>query len=160
MLVQDFYLGKATKQDVYDFVIGQIRLQGRPSFNAGTSSCKYRYANLKCGIGFLIPDEFYSYRMDDENLGPWELFSDLADRERTATSYEESQSYAHSDGLSEEFLYDMQKLVHDKWAGIVEMRQKIDTDDHWYLDSLEESAEVFCAVFDLIYSPPSVTVTT
>lgn len=49
-------------QQVYDFVAEKLLKQGKKS--AFGESCRYRFKDLKCAAGFLIPDEKYDPRME------------------------------------------------------------------------------------------------
>jgi hypothetical protein len=136
MLVQDFYLGKATKQEVYNFVIEQLRIQGRPSVNSN-GACLYRSGCLKCGIGFLIPDEDYYIDMDEFPDEVWDFFRSLAPEEE-----EESLD------TSQRFLRSMQVSLHDRWSSWDCQKEGAES-------TLEVTAEKFCEYVELVYSPPA-----
>jgi hypothetical protein len=140
MLVQDFYRGLVTKQEVYNFVIEQLRIQGQPSTNS-KGQCLYRSGCLKCGIGFLIPDEHYNTDMEEADPKVWDFFRALAPEEG-----EESLN------ASQYFLIAMQVRLHDCWScwscreGGAELGLEL---------TLEATAELFCEHAGLVYSPPA-----
>lgn len=64
-----------TLQEAFDFIVTNLRKQGRPSISEGCdddseeTGCAYRGADgMKCAIGFLIKDRFY--RPEMEGFGP------------------------------------------------------------------------------------------
>lgn len=70
------------RQKCFDIVAEGLILQNRKSqkFDQdGEPHCAYRGEDgTKCGIGFLIPDEFYDYRMDEcSSVGVADLISDF-----------------------------------------------------------------------------------
>lgn len=53
------------KQEIFDYVITQLRKQKVRSYNAKDYQCMYRMKNgLKCAIGHLIPDNKYDQKFD------------------------------------------------------------------------------------------------
>ena len=66
-----------TKQETFDFVVGNLIKQGRPSvhsvqhvgMNGPSITCRYRSdAGLKCAAGWCIPDEQYDPSMEGQTV--------------------------------------------------------------------------------------------
>lgn len=61
---------KLDRQWAFDTALNGLRAQGKRSVSPENNSCAYRSPEgLRCGIGFLIPDERYSSRL--EGMGAW-----------------------------------------------------------------------------------------
>ena len=59
-----------TNQQVFDNALFGVRSQGyRQSKDDRIGTCCYRSGDLKCGIGYSIPDEMYRPYLDDPELG-------------------------------------------------------------------------------------------
>jgi len=69
-MTKELDLFVATMQDVFDFIVTRLIEQGEPSIQSGINSarCMYRYGNLRCAIGHLIPDKAYTPKMEGKNV--------------------------------------------------------------------------------------------
>lgn len=56
-------LADCTEQEVFDFIANHLLTQNRQSVNEN-GRCLYRYENLKCAAGCLIPDSDYSFGLE------------------------------------------------------------------------------------------------
>lgn len=57
-----------THQQFFDNALFGIRAQKVPCINPATTSCMYRLGELKCALGFSIPDDRVFYGMDNKGL--------------------------------------------------------------------------------------------
>lgn len=98
----------ATKQEIFDFVAKKLFAQGKPSLDKEEAhkfkSCRYRAGDLKCGVGFLIPDRLYREVMDEDSLGAGNLIDNYPDLA--------SDTVINLDNKS--LLMDLQD-AHDNW---------------------------------------------
>lgn len=51
-------------QEAFDTAVNGIIEQGKPAYDPELDRCVYRYKDLKCAVGMLIPDEKYTPQMD------------------------------------------------------------------------------------------------
>jgi len=56
-----------TNQQVFDIVVKGLASQGWQRSAEG-QDCMYRYNELRCAAGWLIPDELYSYNMERKTI--------------------------------------------------------------------------------------------
>lgn len=56
------------KQDVFDHVVGNLFKQGKKSIIKSTETCRYRHRGLKCAAGWVIEDDEYSYKMENNDI--------------------------------------------------------------------------------------------
>lgn len=63
-LVTIHNLKDCTLQEVFDFIVGHLYWQGRPSRDEITGQCMYRTGGLTCAAGCLVP--IVHYRPDNE----------------------------------------------------------------------------------------------
>ena len=69
---------KRSKQEIFDFVVNHLRLQGKKPLNEH-GTCAYRGENnRKCAAGCLIPDDSYSPDMEGEAWGSGVATRDLS----------------------------------------------------------------------------------
>jgi len=55
-----------TLQEIFSKVESHLLTQNKQS--RGVSGCKYRYRNLKCAVGCLIPDELYTKSIEGKGI--------------------------------------------------------------------------------------------
>lgn len=58
---------KQLMQELLDKVVTGMCKQGKPSTNKG-GTCRYRSGELKCSIGMLISDEYYTEDMEGSSV--------------------------------------------------------------------------------------------
>ena len=51
-----------TDQEVFDLITSRLLAQDQQSFDG--AQCRYRFNNLKCAAGYLIPDDLYSEKFE------------------------------------------------------------------------------------------------
>lgn len=126
-----------TKQNIFDFVVQQLRKQGKPSFDPSkvvkssnqiyqNNGCLYRKYEadgtiLKCAAGHLIPDNEYSLNIENTSI-----FDGLNSR----TFQKISGTWLRSNLIA-----DLQ-LIHDR---------------HW--DEREEKWMKLATQYNLVYQP-------
>jgi hypothetical protein len=60
---------KALKQELFDTVAGHLLRQHEKSTIMGGNSCQYRgHDGLKCAVGILIKDDYYTYHVEGQNV--------------------------------------------------------------------------------------------
>lgn len=53
-----------TSQEIFDKVCKHLVTQNKKATRPGRRMCNYRYGDLKCAVGCLIPDEVYKPSME------------------------------------------------------------------------------------------------
>jgi hypothetical protein len=128
------------RQLIFDVVLFGMRAQGRPSMNNGT--CLYRgKGGDRCAVGMWISDSAYSPEMEEKGVGSlvtgayrngWTLPSWFAEQ----TTFLAALQNAHDTAASQAILYG---------------------DTRGFLAIFEETMKEVARRHDLIYYPPSVS---
>lgn len=106
-----------TLQEAFDTAVTGMLKQGRRSVSAyDPSSCRYRgCGGLKCGVGFLIADEYYSESIERQAVCDNEVLSAVADSGYPADKealelYEEIQDI-HDGDLPADWAVELESLA-------------------------------------------------
>jgi len=58
----------SSRQEIFDYVTPLLFAQGERSMLEGGTTCAYRGVDgMRCAVGFLIPDELYSYGLEGKS---------------------------------------------------------------------------------------------
>lgn len=64
-------LATSTAQEVFDYIANHLFTQNIKAYDDNAGTCRYKFNNLKCAAGCLIPDEKYDLKMDDSIMSGW-----------------------------------------------------------------------------------------
>jgi len=93
----------SSRQEIFDYVTPLLFAQGERSMLEGGTTCAYRGVDgMRCAVGFLIPDELYSYGLEGKSA----MDVDITKRLNNVITTDDDL------GL---FLTDLQD-VHDGWT--------------------------------------------
>jgi hypothetical protein len=106
-----------TPQEIFDKVAVHLLTQNRVSMNEKNDLCAYRGVDgLKCAVGVLIPDEFYSPEIETtgaENLPEWVWKAMDIDQTEGNVELLDRLQRTHDDFGPESWVADLKKVAED-----------------------------------------------
>jgi len=129
-------LSSATKQDVFDYVVLSLIIQGRPSITDDIMAvdpaggiCRYRSTTddkqtLACGAGHLISDREYGPEFEGTNIRSVMRRAPHLDLSRWVNADEDGSEHRLA------FVTDLQK-AHDVWEGSVDAEHILRDPARW-----------------------------
>lgn len=132
------------KQAVFNQVITHLAKQGKPASN-GAGSCMYRDGELRCAIGSLIKDEFYSPALERHSIHD----------SKVKHAVEQSLGVEDFSYQDEKFLAELQYNLHDEYANKYESDYLVIKDKPTYLSWFIERAHMLALKYGLELSIPA-----
>lgn len=140
MLIDRLTINPRDNQQVFDYVVGFLRKQGKSARdpNPNLDACRYRVEidgdMCACAAGCLIPDEDYTPNM--EGCAAIYMHDDARQMGYDLTPLIENR-YFHKRGFDARLIDNLQ-IVHDNWGR-----------------DIEKQWQRIASVFDLTYTPPA-----